>query len=84
MRKLPKPNLKHTYPEGHVPGKYWNIDEAFEILNKLVPGRMSDDERDMLAFVIAAHLMRERNRAIRIAERAHASAIAEAIRKGCV
>ena len=51
---------EHTYPDRYPPGTHWALDAAWEILDRIKPGVISDDVRAFLAGLIAARLMRER------------------------
>ena len=52
--------MQHTYPSKYPPGTHWAIDAAWEILDSIEPGIMSDDIRAFLAGQIAGRLMQER------------------------
>lgn len=51
---------QHTYPSEYPPGTHWASDAAWEILDRLTPGAISDDVRAYLAGSIAGRLMMER------------------------
>lgn len=72
--------LKHTYPKGYEPGKTWFLTEAWDILDVLTPGALSDEARALVAGMIGGRLVKERLRAVKIAERGRAPHVAEAIR----
>lgn len=76
-----RPPEEHTYPAHYPPGAHWATDAAWEMLDMLVPGAISLENRALIAGMIAGRIMRERDRAARVAERAGASNIAEVIRK---
>ena len=48
---------EHTYPSKYPPGVHWATDMAWEILDQLRPGAISDDTRFVLAGMIAGSLM---------------------------
>jgi hypothetical protein len=50
----------HHYPDRYPPGTHWATDAAWEILDSIKPGVISDDVRAFLAGQIAGRLMRER------------------------
>lgn len=54
-------NTKHRYPDRYPPGTHWATDAAWEILDTIKPGVISDDVRAFLAGQIAGRLMRERD-----------------------
>jgi hypothetical protein len=60
---------EHTYPSKYPPGTRWDTDAAWEILDFLKPGVISEDNRAMLGGLIAGRLNRERALAAEIAER---------------
>lgn len=47
----------HTYPSAHQPGTHWATDEAWQILDILPVGQLTDDQRFMLCGLIAGTLM---------------------------
>lgn len=51
--------IKHEYPSDYPPGVHWAIDAAWEILDTLKPGRLTIQERSLIAGMIAGRLMRE-------------------------
>ena len=51
---------KHTYPDRYPPGSHWATDAAWEILDTIKPGVISDDVRAFLAGLITGRLIRER------------------------
>ena len=53
--------VQHTYPDRYPPGTHWASDAAWEILDTIKPGVISDDVRAFLAGLIAGRLMRERD-----------------------
>lgn len=52
---------RHAYLN-HPPGSYWATDEAWEILDTIEPGVISDEVRAFLVGMIAGRLMKERRR----------------------
>jgi len=50
--------LKHTYPSNYGPGVHWAIDEAWQILDELPVGQLTDDQRFLVAGRIAGTLLR--------------------------
>lgn len=70
----------HTYPSNYRPGTHWAITVSWEVLDFINPGVLSDDTRALLAGMIAGQLMKERERAARIAIRGRSPHVAEAIR----
>lgn len=54
---------KHEYPDKYPPGAHWAIDEAWEVLDHVTPGVLSIEARSLLAGMIAAKLIRERENA---------------------
>ena len=49
---------QHKYPSNYRPGVHWSTDAAWEIMDTLKPGALSDDERFLIAGMIAGMLMR--------------------------
>jgi hypothetical protein len=52
------PQPQHTYPLSYRPGTYWALEDAWDILDSLQPGVLSETIRDFLAGQIAGALMR--------------------------
>jgi hypothetical protein len=49
---------RHTYPSKYPPGAHWAVDEAWKILDRLPPKRLTLIERAYLAGLIAGTLDR--------------------------
>lgn len=52
----------HVYPSEYGKGKHWATDKAWEIMDTLKPGAISDDARFFMAGEIAGALMKERHK----------------------
>jgi hypothetical protein len=60
MEVRPMPD-EHQYPDRYQPGTHWATDAAWEILDTIKPGVISDAVRAFLAGQIAGRLMMERD-----------------------
>lgn len=56
-KKITKKKKAHSYPSNYRPGKHWATDEAWEMLDRLPPGKLEDDYRFLIAGMIAGALM---------------------------
>lgn len=63
MAKNTAATLAHPYPSLHRPGTHWATDESWVILDTLPVGLLPDDQRFLLAGMIAGSLMRVRSNA---------------------
>lgn len=52
------PTKKHPYPSDHRPGSFWATDAAWEILDALPVGALTDDQRFITGGRIAGALLR--------------------------
>lgn len=52
----------HVYPSEYGKGKHWATDKAWEILDNFKPGAIKDENRFLLAGMIAGALMEERHK----------------------
>lgn len=48
----------HTYPSKYPPGSHWAVTEAWSILDVLPPGTLDQEQRALIAGMIAGTLVR--------------------------